>query len=530
MKFFKFLLFSFLMTAFLGSVKAQEIPQPVKNDTITLAQAYMNLYLTETYFDSLSKNRISKILSFEKDELGKIEDSTFLKKNKTLYYFTKALYYQNQSKLFSQTRMEFNRNILRRFKSIFDNAIHSYNSAAIDEYQIFEKEKNDLYEMINFDSESNSRLRNGIYNLKNQFNTLFNEDIFPDFQRIFKRSITPSKSDIDSLSYFTGIYDMPLSMNILSNSHTFLAFSLENSGFINPEYTADARLDLISRYLQLKYLASRRARVTRNFNKTILYEAYYDFISLLENEDDPFITKELNAKVCATLLQELKQKFPPDKNMDEMGQTSAPIAMIQLPPTTYQRYFFPNPAPLASADSSLSNFKPALTTLNQIDGFLSAGLIDAGFKNQLHYYYSIDGFALTTSLEKFNIDGSKVSADKRFSENLGGDGKFSYYEVFKSMFFSVKSEYRMFAFIIASKSATMSNDAMSTGFAEQLLKNSYDTLPADLKNKILPNKTLSVFVYHFHQNNIGEVPELDLSRKLTVQDHLKNAGLIQIIQ
>ena len=87
MKFFKFLLFSFLMTAFLGSVKAQEIPQPVKNDTITLAQAYMNLYLTETYFDSLSKNRISKILSFEKDELGKIEDSTFLKKKQNPILF-----------------------------------------------------------------------------------------------------------------------------------------------------------------------------------------------------------------------------------------------------------------------------------------------------------------------------------------------------------------------------------------------------------------------------------------------------------
>ena len=114
--------------------------------------------------------------------------------------------------------------------------------------------------------------------------------------------------------------------------------------------------------------------------------------------------------------------------------------------------------------------------------------------------------------------------------NLGGDGKFSYYEVFKSMFFSVESEYRMFAFIIASKSATMSNDEMSTGFAEQLLKNSYDTLPADLKNKILPNKTLSVFVYHFHQNDIGEVPELDISGKLTVKDHLKNAGLTQLIQ
>jgi len=45
----------------------------------------------------------------------------------------------------------------------------------------------------------------------------------------------------------------------------------------------------------------------------------------------------------------------------------------------------------------------------------------------------------------------------------------------------------------------------------------------------LPNKTLSVLVYHFHQKNIGILPMLDISGEMSVRDHLKIAGLSRLI-
>lgn len=527
MKHFKFVLLVFASIFFWGKVAARENEMPVKNDTITLAQAYMNLYLTEIYFDTLSRDRISKILAFEKDEIGKIKDSTFINKNETLFYFTKSLFYLNQTKFLTQARREFNRNILRRLKSVFGQAIESYNSASID-YKTFEEEKNDFYEMIEFNKESNSNLKLNIWKLKNEFNTQFNEDIYPDFKRIFNRAKRTNEFDFDSLEYFTNLYDMPLSMAILENNEEIDFFSPE-SNYISPFYTADNRLELISRYLQLKYLATEPVRSPRSFNTEILYESYDDFMMRLQFEDDEFIKKELTPEVCALLLKQLKSKFPP--RGAEKGREEDALAFVGAPLLSDEEfYFFPNPAPQASSSLILRNFKPGLATLKQVDLFLKNNLEKVGYKKQLHYYYDMDGFALTTSLEKFKLDGSSVPADQRFTENLGGEGKFSYFEIFKSIFFDVESEYRMFAFIIASKAATMSNEVMTVSFAEEILKNSYNSLPKALKDRVLANKTLSIFVYHFHQNDIGQVPELDLSEELTVQDHLKNAGLTQIIQ
>jgi len=528
MKHSKFILFFFLMTFYVNRINAQENSEPVKTDTITLAQAYMNLYLTETYFDTLSKNRISKILAYEKDEIGKIKDSTFINQNSTLYHFTRALYFQNQTKLLTQTNRELNRNILRRLKSIFGQAIESYNSARIDTYQTFEKEKNNLYELISFDKESNSKLKEDIRKLKNEFNSQFNEDIYPDFKRLFNKAKRTNDFDFDSLKYFSNLYDMPLSMFILENETEF-NFVSYNSNHISAFYTPDNRLELISRYMQLKYLATKRTRSPRNFNKEVLYQSYDDFMDRLQSEEDAFIKKELTPEICSILLKQLNNKFPLDSLMEKNRKNV--LAFMGAPRSSEATfYFFPNPAPLASASFSKTNFKPELATLNQVDLFLKEHFEQVGFKNQLHYYYDLDGFALTTSLEKFNINGSAVPSDQRFTENVGGEGKFSYFEIFKSIFFDIESEYRMFAFIVASKEASMSNEVMSISFAEEILKNSYDSLPEALKDRILTNKTLSIFVYHFHQNDIGEVPELDLSGKLTVQDHLNNARLTRIIQ
>ncbi len=98
------------------------------------------------------------------------------------------------------------------------------------------------------------------------------------------------------------------------------------------------------------------------------------------------------------------------------------------------------------------------------------------------------------------------------------------------MFFDVEFDYRMFAMVIASKAAAMSRNGMTPSFAQKLIENSYGILPADLTDKELKNKTLSVFVYHFRLNVNNGTVELDLSGKISAQDYLKNAGLTQLIQ
>ena len=155
-------------------------------------------------------------------------------------------------------------------------------------------------------------------------------------------------------------------------------------------------------------------------------------------------------------------------------------------------------------------------------------LDQAGFGANAHYYYALDCFALGTSLEKFKKEGS-ISAEKRFIKTFS-DQKFSYYEVFKSMFFDLEADYRMFIFIVASEGAEVSNDAMIAGRAEALIHLNHKTLPEDLKVKNLSHKKLTALVYHFHQNDIAQVPELNLSGNLSLKEHLKNAGLTALIK
>lgn len=86
--FFKtFFFLPILAVSWIG-VFAQENPPIAKNDSIILAQAYINLTLTKEYFEGLSEERISKILQFEKSELASIEDHSFLKDNAALYNFS----------------------------------------------------------------------------------------------------------------------------------------------------------------------------------------------------------------------------------------------------------------------------------------------------------------------------------------------------------------------------------------------------------------------------------------------------------
>lgn len=226
---------------------------------------------------------------------------------------------------------------------------------------------------------------------------------------------------------------------------------------------------------------------------------------------------------------ELENKYP-RRNNSLIKSDSTAVEGYRSGGGQEEYNFFPEVAPLASARTTSRNYKAELETLGQVDDFLTEEFLAAGYKDQLHYYYAAAGYAMTSSLERFNPDGAPVSADKRFVKSVTDKDNLSIYETFKSMFMDLEFDYRMFALVIDSKETVMSRNGMTPSFAQDLIKNSFDSLPSELKSKKLSNKVLSVFVYHFHQNDIGQVPELDLSGKISTLDYLKRAGLSKIIQ
>jgi len=507
-------------------------------DSFILAQSYINLSIITSSFPELSSENISKILSAEKNALLDIKDTKFMYENSTLYNFTYSLFHFNEAKLLYKDKSEINRYELVQWKNSLERAMRSYNFSINMNTPSENLEQDDFYKLIKFTGDSQVLMSSRIYNLKSDFTPFFNGDIYPEFKRIFYVAKSTGNYEFESLFLYAGIYNLSLKMTILNLK------SADNEEFTFPSielnYSLDPKLDLISRYLQLKYLASVKvAKLPEGLSVDKLYDEYYYLRWDVQDYNDAFFENELNSKALGILYEELQAKFPheiedddtdgvPDLNESEPNLSTLSLDKYILYPEDY--FYFPNPAPKASANLKVSNYKPKLTYLGSVDRHMSSILKTAGYEKHINYYYhELDGFAMTTSLEKFNMDGLKVQEDERWVTNLGSDGKFSYYETFKSLFFELESEFRMFAFIVGSKNITISNTSLSEGFAEQLIKNSYPSLPEDLKYKTLPNKTLSVLVYHFHQKNIGIVPMLDISGKISALEHVNIAGLTKLI-
>ncbi|GAA0879186.1 hypothetical protein GCM10009119_21540 [Algoriphagus jejuensis] len=501
------------------------------------AQAFINLSIIQAQFETQTDSRIASILALHEKELSEISDSMFIAENPALYDFTYSLLYENTARLLFRARKDVLRKTLVEWKETLERGIDHYNLSQK------EREKTDketlFYNHIKFLQEDVSALSSKITGLKDQFTPYFNEDIYPDFQRIFYKAKNYEQYDFEGLKAFAEIYGIRSDFSVLENKRNVVPYGPYNE--ISQSYEMLRELDLVSKFIQFKFLASDQFSVPSDFDVEELYYSYNEFINKLYHSDffsngerDEFILRELNSEAIETLFSQLQEKFPYDFN-----PYGYPLAEENLTAETEndlarsveeRSFFFPELAPLASASYIKRNFQPGLKTLGKVDDFLRKEFISAGYSNQLHYYYAAQGFAITTSLEKFNIDGSAVAPDKRFVKSLTGQKKLSYYEIFKSMFFDLESEYRMFALVIASNAVTMSKNGMTPAFAEQLIENSYDRLPADLTDKELPNKTLSVFVYHFHVNLNSGTVELDLSGKISAQEHLRKAGLLKIIQ
>jgi len=494
------------------------------------AQAFINLSLTQANFEQQSDSQIASVLTTNEVELSGVKDAAFITENPELYNFTYSLLYENTTRLIYRTRKNIDRKSLAEWKETLEKGIDSYNLSN----DVSEKSEEEVRfnELIKFDRDDFSVQQRNINNLKEDFTPYFNEDIYPDFQRIFYKAKNSDIYDFEGLKAFAAIYNIKVDFSVLENRDYEVS---QYRGEISQEFDILSRLDLTSKYLQFKFLASDQfTNPTRGINVEQLYSSYNDFLFLLEQENDEFILRELNSEVIDELFNEMQRKFPFvfERGMSVLDSASMKGQDADGTPNFIEEdlFFFPELAPLASASFIKRNFKPELKTLGQVDDFLKREFISAGYREQLHYYYAADGFAMTTSLERFMLNGSAVPADKRFVKSLTEEKQLSYYQIFKSMFFDLEYQYRMFALVVASNATTMSKNGMTPEFAKKLITNSYDSLPADLKNKELTNKALSVFVYHFNLNLSNGTVELDLSGKISAPDYLKNAGLIKIIQ
>ena len=85
------LLVIFLLS--ITTIKSQPQAATTGSDSLTLAQAFINLSLTGTYFDSISLNRIDKILPFEQNELSTLQNKTFKEKNNIVYNLAYSMLY-----------------------------------------------------------------------------------------------------------------------------------------------------------------------------------------------------------------------------------------------------------------------------------------------------------------------------------------------------------------------------------------------------------------------------------------------------
>ncbi len=352
------------------------------------------------------------------------------------------------------------------------------------------------------------------------------------------------------MRYYTALYNLPLSRDILDNNPNGRTYNQIDDTYyswnINTGYKLDLAPDLISRYLQLKKVLKANDSVETSCEAN--WSCFNAFIDDLNPDDkmqfgneyipdqiskDDFFREELDAATCVKLRRQLIKKCGniryPAGIVDSDNDGVVDYVDAEMAAPMSKRYYFPVPAPFPSTYKYITDYKPGLKTMKQVDDYFTNIFNKKGYTGHLHYYYVESGFTLTTSLEKINNDGSPVSGSARWSVTSGGNSSLSLYETFKSIFFETESNFRIIGLIVSPLAATLQKSPSTFGGMQELLIYSYPELPADLKDFSIDKKTLTVLIYNYYQSDIGKVPVLDVSKRLSVEDHLKKSGLQELL-
>ncbi|HEV7332696.1 MAG TPA: hypothetical protein VGN63_16775 [Flavisolibacter sp.] len=502
------------------------------NDSLRIAQAFINLSLTNNYFDTLSTSRIIKIASFLEKDLSKITDSSLLREKAGLYNTCYSLLYLTKAKLLYRTKINPNREELLKWKKVLDTASYYYYKATStdDEHGTF-------YEFINFSSKDINHLGYELWQLKDVFAKHFNQNIYPDFKRLLLRYKNEGEIHLDSLNYYAKLFDIRLRFPFITQND--IATQLAGG-----EYTVARALDLISKYLQLNYIVE----TNDTLRARRIYEYYEAFVSELNPDNDTafgqvvdsgiplgndyipkdaFFRTELNRQVCTDLLQRIRIKFPHQPILDDTDGQG--FSGEVLPGIAQIKYYFPDPAPFPSCIKAVPHFRSEFHTIRLTNRYLRSVLRRGGYEDRYqYYYYKRGGFAITTQLERIFSNG-KINYNKRWDLTVAEGREFNLYDIFKTIFFAGKVEFRMVALVVSpSQAATTSINATYLNLTE-LIRKSYPSLPLDLEDLEMVEKTLTVMIYHFNQNDAGEVPQLDVTKRLSVSDHLSSISLRELL-
>jgi hypothetical protein len=513
------------------------------NDSLALAQSYINLALTVEYFDSLSADRISHILPYVGSELDKITHEQFRRENAVLLLLSEAQLQFLEAKYSFANRKSVTRPQLLYWKAQLD----SVNSLVNDIWDISKPsdwKSNDYYKLIGLTKENFERLTDGISKFKDELNTQINLNLYPDFKRMYFKAKNRGNYQFDSLQYLVGLYGMSLYFEILENSD-FPREKIPSKN--NPtgtlRYELAQGIALINQYLQLDYIAKKAkhvdsrpelhnsmAKLRAQFNPEDSLN-FNDLFGLYRQDipKDEFFRTEFSAKNLDDLSKKLNKKFPLRPGETLRLDLSQNAGMGLEPKPAVEKYYFPKVAPFPSSKIAIPDFLPTTERLGDVDTHIRKSFEEAGYRGRLHYYYLHEpGFAVTTGIERIQKNGSPVSPeDTRWDLRGNPNGSFSLYQVFRSIFFATESDFRLIACVVSAKEALTSNTASGMEVFIEMQKKSYAALPNDLRDIRMKDKTLTILVYHFFQSDIGQVPVLDQSKRLTVYQHLERTPTLR---
>lgn len=497
------------------------------NDSLIMAQSFINLSLTTNYFKKVPSDRVEKILTYIEHDLSNIQDASFINANRTILAACTAHLYLCKVRRWFRDGKDDSRHNLQLQSARLDSALLYADKSQESGYD----RHNTFYQFINFSYENSRGLQWEIGSARARLHPALNRNIYPDFKRIYHYFEHTGEIRLDSLAYYANLFNIKLDSTVLQKKNVDAA----------GKYPMDISLDLISQYLQFQYILHNSGY---KVNATRLYDAWRNFYHTLNFQDsgylvehwrthptpapkDDFIRNTFTEKRCRDLLDQIRIRYPNMDVNDHLGNTekdssSASASMRQ------EKFYFPETAPFPSCKAAKAHFLPNKPLIKDIDAYMKNLLQASGYDGRYRYYYMQQGFAISTVLEKIDKNGNPDPDERWYS--TAASTHFNLYDIFSTIFFAQSSHFRMMAFTFCPKETPVLRSPAVFDSMATLLQDSYTTLPQDLEAIALPDKTVTILVYHFYQSDVGEVPLLDVTNRLSVADHLKNSRLNEILR
>ena len=193
---------------------------------------------------------------------------------------------------------------------------------------------------------------------------------------------------------------------------------------------------------------------------------------------------------------------------------------------------FPWPPPMASAFQRVARDllveeNASRILLRDVERSLSDAFSQAGY-GERNYYAVPGGFAMASSLEQINVDGSP--SRNRWAVEVDAVREFSLPGYLRALFNARPGHYRIIVFIVTDEPLTQSNARVSSREARAWVRSGVVTLPREIaQREFTDDHVCTALIYEFKSLPEGE-PELVEPTRLPGRDHLSKSGLWTALQ